>query len=167
MLPSVVEFGCLLPLMAVPFVYWLGHSKDWVEILVLVHIVIVVVLTGLAFVTTGSTDPGMFQRFIRYNSCFYSHMHVFSSFHNPPDRCFSGSDKRIWIEKSSFSSTKAALISSCQLSFTFEEITAFLFDYFKQKRCGLLFTRNSFQAGNQRLADDACSANQDQEVIPS
>ena len=44
---------------------------------------------------------------------------------NRPD-VFSGCDKRIWIEKSSLYSIKAPLISACQFSFTFDEITAFM-----------------------------------------
>ena len=65
-LPYLVEFGCVIPLFALPFVYWLGHSKPWIEYLVLVHILIVVLLTGLAMAKTGSTDPGRWERSLRY-----------------------------------------------------------------------------------------------------
>ena len=72
-LPYLVELGCVIPLFALPFVYWVGHSKPWVEYLVLVHILIVVLLTGLAMAKTGSTDPGRWERFLRYtvNDVYY------------------------------------------------------------------------------------------------
>lgn len=65
-LPYLVEFGCVIPLFALPFVYWVGHSKPWIEYLVLVHILIVVLLTGLAMAKTGSTDPGRWERFLSW-----------------------------------------------------------------------------------------------------
>ena len=65
-LPYLAEFSCLIPLFALPFVYWVGHSKPWVEYFVLVHILVVVLLTGLAMTKTGSTDPGRWERFLRY-----------------------------------------------------------------------------------------------------
>lgn len=46
--------------------YWVGHSKHRVEYLVLVHTAVVVLLTGLAMAETGSTEPGRWQRFLRY-----------------------------------------------------------------------------------------------------
>lgn len=64
-LPSLVEICCVIPLLALPFVYWVGHSKHWVEYLVLVHIVVVLLLTGLAMAKTGSTEPGRWQLFLR------------------------------------------------------------------------------------------------------
>ena len=64
--PFLVEICCVLPLLALPFVYWVGHSKHWVEYLVLVHTAVVVFLTGLAMAETGSTEPGRWQRFLRY-----------------------------------------------------------------------------------------------------
>ena len=65
-LPYLVEFGCVIPLFALPFVYWVGHSKPWIEYLVLVHILIVVLLTGLAMAKTGSTEQGGWPSFLRY-----------------------------------------------------------------------------------------------------
>ena len=65
-LPYLVEFGCVIPLFALPFVYWVGHSKLWVDYLVLVQIGIVLLLTGLAVAGTGSTKPGRWERSLRY-----------------------------------------------------------------------------------------------------
>ena len=62
----MVEIVCVLPLIALPFVYWVGHSKPWVEYLVLVHIVVVTLLTLLAIAKTGSTERGIWPRFLRY-----------------------------------------------------------------------------------------------------
>lgn len=58
----------MLPLIALPFVYWVEHNKPWVEYLVLVHIVIVTLLTLLAIAKTGSTKRGWWPRFLRYRS---------------------------------------------------------------------------------------------------
>lgn len=65
-LPSLVEICCALPLLALPFVYWAGHSNHWVEYLVLVHIVVVVLLTGLAMAKTGSPNPGQWQHILSW-----------------------------------------------------------------------------------------------------
>ena len=50
----MVEIVCVLPLIALLFVYWVEHSKPWVEYLVLAHIVVVTLLTLLAMAKTGS-----------------------------------------------------------------------------------------------------------------
>ena len=63
MLPFLIENGFVL---ALPFVYWLAHDKHLVEYFVLVHILILVLLTGFAMVETGSTDPGRWEQFVRY-----------------------------------------------------------------------------------------------------
>lgn len=84
-LPYLVEFGCVIPLFALPFVYWLGHSKAWVEYLVLVHILIVVLLTGLAMAKTGSTDPGRWERSLSWwirHTFFVRFIRGFLSIHN-------------------------------------------------------------------------------------
>ena len=65
--PILVEIACFFPLMALPFVYWLGNSKDCVVLLVLLHIAVVVALASLAALNTGSTQPGKIQRLVR---CF-------------------------------------------------------------------------------------------------
>ena len=65
-MPSLVEIVCVLPLIALPFVYWVGHSKPWVEYLVLVHIAVVMLLTCLAIAKTGSTEQGRWQCCLRY-----------------------------------------------------------------------------------------------------
>ena len=62
-LPFLVE-NCFV--LALPFVYWVAHDKHWVEYLVLVHILIVVLLTGLAMAKTGSTEEVGWQLFLRY-----------------------------------------------------------------------------------------------------
>ena len=54
--PSLTELGFNLPLFAIPFAYYLGGSTYWVAWLVLLHVVIVVVLAGVAVLNTGS--PG-------------------------------------------------------------------------------------------------------------
>ena len=52
--PSLAELGFNLPLLAIPFAYYLGDSPYWVAWLVLLHIVIVVALAGVAVLNTGS-----------------------------------------------------------------------------------------------------------------
>ena len=52
--------------LALPFVYWVAHNKQWVEYLVLGHIAVVVLLTALSMAKSGSTDQGRWQRFLRY-----------------------------------------------------------------------------------------------------
>ena len=92
-----------------------------------------------------------------YSSCSANRSDVFSS-------C----DKRIWIEKSAFFSTKPPLISACRFSFTFDEITAVISnsEALCSEHCSELFS-NSFQTGNQLSADHARSANQDEVIMPS
>ncbi len=74
-------------------------------------------------------------------------------------------EKQICFEKSSFYSTKEQLISAYWFSFTFDEITAFISN--SEALRFLTFFQNSFQAGNQLIADAARSANQDQVIMPS
>ena len=53
-------------------------------------------------------------------------MNFYSSCSANRPKFFSGCDKQIWIEKSSFYSTKAPLISVCRFSSTYDEVTAFI-----------------------------------------
>ena len=59
-----------------------------------------------------------------YLSVISAAMNFYSSCSANRSDVFSSCDKRIWIEKSAFFSTKAPLISACRFSFTFDEITA-------------------------------------------
>ncbi|XP_067053697.1 uncharacterized protein [Acropora muricata] len=84
-LPYLVDFGCVIPLFALPFVYWVGHSKLWVDYLVLVQIGIVLLLTGLAVAGTGSTKPGRWERFLSWwirHTSFVRFMRGFLSINN-------------------------------------------------------------------------------------
>ena len=67
MTPVLVEIVCITPLIALPFVYWLGNSKEWVVYLVLLHMVSAVLLASVAVLNTGSIQPAKMERFVRYS----------------------------------------------------------------------------------------------------
>ncbi|XP_015747360.1 PREDICTED: uncharacterized protein LOC107327124 [Acropora digitifera] len=81
-LPFLVENGFVL---ALPFVYWVAHNKHLVEYFVLVHILILVLLTGLAMAKTGSTDPGRWEQFVSWwirHTFFVRFIRGFLNIHN-------------------------------------------------------------------------------------
>ncbi|XP_078351132.1 uncharacterized protein LOC144635894 [Oculina patagonica] len=67
-IPILVEIACILPLIALPFAYWLGNNKEWVAYLVLLHMAVAVLLASLAVLNTGSIQPGKMERFVRWCS---------------------------------------------------------------------------------------------------
>ena len=82
-----------------------------------------------------------------YLSVISAAMNFYSLYSANRSEVFSGCDKRIWIEKSSFYSTKAPRISARQFSFIFDKITAILSNSkaLCSEHCSELFS-NSFQA---------------------
>ncbi|KAL9952341.1 hypothetical protein ACROYT_G039584 [Oculina patagonica] len=65
-IPILVEIACISPLILIPFAYWLGNDKCWVNHLVLLHMAVAVLLASLAVLNTGSIQPGKMERFVRW-----------------------------------------------------------------------------------------------------